>query len=234
MSIEVPATSAVALGTTFGSYGLLSGTDVGAAFNTSPGTSNVTSGTSWQYLNNTQIGTANLETHTANQVLHTAGGNYIDEYLVTSAVHYGTVFGLSLTGTDLGASFNTNPGTSAVGTGTTWYYLNNELSGTGDLRTTPITGAQLLYGYVFSVMNSPINNASVSMHIKSIPEIVDSLILTAKDSNTTTNTSGYFEIQAIIGSEIEIIIKDAGMVLYQNTITVTSDTTKDLSTYSLV
>ena len=233
--------------------------------NTTPGTSAVTSGVSWQYLNNTQIGTANNESHTANQVLHSAGGNYIDEDLDPTSVYSGIVFGLSLTGTDLGEDFNTNPGTSAVALNTNWLYLNttlsgtnvgadfntspgtsavvkdivwtylnNSLTGTAETLTPPIAGAQLLYGYVFSVMNNPINNASVSMHIKSIPEIIDTLILTAKDSNTTTNSSGYFEIQAIIGSEIEIIIKDQGMVLYQNTITVTSDTTKDLSTYSLV
>jgi hypothetical protein len=262
--IDVPATSAVALGTTFGSYGLLSGTDVGASFNTSPGTSNVTSGTNWMYLGTTLSGIGAGETHTANQVIHSAGGNWIDENLSTSAVHYGTVFGLSLTGTDVGFSFNTSPGTSNVTSGTNWMYLNttlsgtdlgedwntspgtsavatnvtwmylgHELSGTANIPPLPPTGTQTLYGFVNTITNDPIENASVSTHIKSIPEIIDSLILTAKDSNVLTNSTGFFSIDVIQGAEVEVIIKDAGMVLYQNTITITTDSSKNLSTYVL-
>ena len=96
----------------------------------------------------------------------------------------------------------------------------------------PTDNCQTLFGYVYKLTRLPVTVANIIVHVKELNTIVNNTLITSRDSNITT-TTGYFEINLIQGAEVEVIIKDQGSVLYQNTITVTADLTKDLSTYPL-
>lgn len=65
--------------------------------------------------------------------VHGTTGSYVATSLTAGNVHNGVSFGVGLTGTDVGASFNTSPGTANVAFEVTWTYLNT--SQTGSLTT---------------------------------------------------------------------------------------------------
>jgi len=111
-------------------------------------------------------------------------------------------------------------------------FLLSATEGVTYQRTVPSTNCQTLFGYVYKLTRLPVTVANIIVHVKELNTIVNNTLITSRDSNVTT-TTGYFEINLIQGAEVEIIIKDQGTILYQNTITVTTDATKDLSTYSL-
>jgi hypothetical protein len=97
--------------------------------------------------------------------------------------------------------------------------------------STPTPGMQTLYGNLGNWISGEFDNVEITIAGKEKNQIVGGLIMTTAPSKITFTPSGYFEAGVTIGVREQIIIKHNGHIVYDKTILITPDATKDLATY---
>lgn len=115
--------------------------------------------------------------------------------------------------------------------------VDASLAYTGILQvpTPPATAMQTLYGYSVHGDASYANAGRVTATPVGSPNaIIGGRIITVKAIETVMNSQGYFELQLIQGATYLIYELFAGVQHFRNKVTITTDSTKDLSSYTYV
>lgn len=121
----------------------------------------------------------------------------------------------------------TVPETLTVSGTTTDSYEGTEVS-----PSTPSANNQTLYDHVLHADGTGASGAVVTAYIVSVPTESSSNFVSNAKVSSTCDTNGYFELELIQGITVNIVIKDGTSVLFNDTITVSADATKELSAYS--
>jgi hypothetical protein len=111
---------------------------------------------------------------------------------------------------------------------------NGTITVTGSVQTPSASsvGQQTVYGYATHGDGS----AAASGIVEAIPanenQIVTGKMLSLKKIQRPINASGYFEIPLVQGGQYRVFESWGGQQFFRRTLTVTTDATKDLSTYT--
>jgi hypothetical protein len=97
--------------------------------------------------------------------------------------------------------------------------------------STPIVGSQTLYGTIVDAHGNPVTGATVTAFLKDKNTVVSSALISPISVSVLTNSSGYFEIQLVKTARYSVEVKVSDSIWQYKVITVTSDSTKDWTTY---